>query len=382
MSVAAVEMVGSRETVVSVDGPSQELLFTVYGSTDDVEIRAAIEAELQPTIVLASNFFGARTLVIQSYQIRDKGNGVWDGTAKYGLREPRKTGDLILSFDGTGGTAHINVSKETVESYARTDVNTPPVLTTATLASGGTLALVQTYYVVTALRQTETLKSNELSATPSGANRSVVLTWDEVPEADNYRIYRSTTSGAYTTPCKVGSTSDLTFTDLGYVLSAGAPPTSLAILPDPPDFRGAIGVSNDAVEGVDVTIPVFKFTYTWYPAAHLVTPAYVIQLMAATGKTNESDWKGFQAGEVLFLGPSGAPRGFDDWEISFHFIASPNVQGLKVGDIENIIKNGHDYLWVRFKNAIEANSVIKVPEFAYVERVYDPGDFGLLGIGT
>ena len=33
-----------------------------------------------------------------------------------------------------------------------------------------------------------------------------------------------------------------------------------------PDFGGAIGVTHDSVEGVDITVPVFSFNVTRYPS--------------------------------------------------------------------------------------------------------------------
>jgi hypothetical protein len=40
-----------------------------------------------------------------------------------------------------------------------------------------------------------------------------------------------------------------------------------------PDFKGAIGVSADAVEGVDITVPVFNFTETHYKPDDEITGA-------------------------------------------------------------------------------------------------------------
>ena len=98
-----------------------------------------------------------------------------------------------------------------------------------------------------------------------------------------------------------------------------------------PDFKGAIGVNDDQVQGTDVTVPVYNFTETHYIDDALVTGAYKATLFALTGRVNNAAFKGFAAGEVLFLGASGAKRGFDDWEITFRFAASPNVSGLSLG---------------------------------------------------
>ena len=151
-----------------------------------------------------------------------------------------------------------------------------------------------------------------------------------------------------------------------------------------PDFQGAIGVNGDQIEGTDITIPVYNFTETHYIDDALVTGAYKATLFFLTGRVNNAPFKGFAKGEVLFLGASGAKRGFEDWEITFRFAASPNVTGLTLGNIVGIDKEGWQYLWVRFADEEDnvAKTLIKKPIAAYVERVYEYGDFSGLGIGT
>ncbi len=150
-----------------------------------------------------------------------------------------------------------------------------------------------------------------------------------------------------------------------------------------PDFKGAIGVTNDSVEGVDITVPVYQFSETHYLPDTTVTPAYRLTLFQLTGRVNAGAFKGFSAGEVLFLGASGARRGFGDWEITFRFAGSPNVSNLTIGDITGIDKKGWEYLWVRYADSEDAaaKALVKKPLAVYIERVYDQGDMSLLGIG-
>jgi hypothetical protein len=148
-----------------------------------------------------------------------------------------------------------------------------------------------------------------------------------------------------------------------------------------PNFKGAIGVTTDSVEGTDITIPVYNFTETHYLDAALVTGPYKSTLFNLTGKVNAGGFKGFSEGEVLFLGASGSKRSSEDWEITFRFAASPNVTGLSVGDITGIDKKGWEYLWVRYADAEDENVLVKQPIAAYVERVYEYGNFSALGIG-
>lgn len=43
-------------------------------------------------------------------------------------------------------------------------------------------------------------------------------------------------------------------------------------------------------------------------------------------------------------------------------------------------KRGWDYLWVRFGEKAVQGVLLKVPIAAYVERVYEDGDFSQLGL--
>lgn len=106
----------------------------------------------------------------------------------------------------------------------------------AALAAGGTLTVsTPYYYVITATATTngsptETTKSNEVTVTPTSGNQSAKLTWPQVSQATGYKIYRSTTSGTYTTPAliaTIASGTTLTYTDTGGAVATGAPPGAL-----------------------------------------------------------------------------------------------------------------------------------------------------------
>ena len=157
---------------------------------------------------------------------------------------------------------------------------------------------------------------------------------------------------------------------------------------DAPDFAGAIEVDNEGnVNGVDVTMPVLNFTETHTLAGSRVSTSYKKTLASLTGTVNRSGFRGFSAGEVLFLGASGTKRSKKSsapWEITYRFAVSPNQAGLQVGDIKVARKYGWDYLWVRYADKVAegGKNVVKKPVAVYVEMVYPEGDFGNLGIGN
>ncbi len=152
-------------------------------------------------------------------------------------------------------------------------------------------------------------------------------------------------------------------------------------------LKGAIGFDGESVTGVDITVPVYNFSETHFLPDPIVTQAYRGMLFRATGTTNTGAFRGFQPGEVLFLGASGSKKGTGsdaDWEISFKFAALPNRSDIQIGDIGPITKLGWDYLWVQYASDVDNDKkqIIKKPIAVYVEQVYQVNSFSSLGIGN
>lgn len=101
---------------------------------------------------------------------------------------------------------------------------TPITDLAAAVAAGGTLADDTYFYLVTATDGVgESTESNEDSATTSGTNNSVSLTWSAVADATGYRVYRSLTSGSGFEFLATSATNS--FTDDGSASpTAGVPP--------------------------------------------------------------------------------------------------------------------------------------------------------------
>ena len=53
-----------------------------------------------------------------------------------------------------------------------------------------------------------------------------------------------------------------------------------------------------------------------------------------------------------------------------------------VSVISGISNGGWNHLWVLYADDVDQDTLIKRPQAAFVEQVYYPGDFSLLGIGT
>ena len=148
-----------------------------------------------------------------------------------------------------------------------------------------------------------------------------------------------------------------------------------------PDFNGGINVTRDEVRGLDVTIPTLNFTETHKYLPSIINTGFVRTLMGMTGTVNNTAFRGFAAGEVLFKGATGSYN--DDLiAVTFNFECSANRTINVAGT--SVDKPGHDYLWIYYEQAEDdnANAVISKPRSAYVERVYPYADFTALYLPT
>lgn len=146
------------------------------------------------------------------------------------------------------------------------------------------------------------------------------------------------------------------------------------------NFLGAIGVTKDSVEGVDITVPVYNFSEIHYKNAAFVNDSYIAALFQLTGTVNNKNFRNFAPGEVLFLGASGTKRGSEDWELVFRFAGSPNMSSMVIGDITGISKKGWEYLWVQYVDEEDENAqtLIKRPYSVHIEQVYPYKNFDQL----
>jgi hypothetical protein len=166
-----------------------------------------------------------------------------------------------------------------------------------------------------------------------------------------------------------------------------------------PNQNKAIGVDGDSVAGVDVIVPALQWTETYDVPSTYVTAAYIKGVAALTGTVNNAAFRSFQPGEVLFAGCSGnqewdEEKGDGPWSLSYKFVASPNrglptgvtgtetAPAIDVGSISNIVKKGHEYLWIRYEAAVDGSDLLKRPRYAYVNQVYREASFSGLGIGS
>jgi hypothetical protein len=169
-------------------------------------------------------------------------------------------------------------------------------------------------------------------------------------------------------------------------LAPGTPYTDPSVTELPEDWGNAIGVTKDSVEGADIVVPVDAFQATMY-IRNRQWPIIRGYIKAMTGSVNDDDWEAdgedFEAGEVLFLGATWQKRTEvdpHDYEVTFHFAGSPNVEDLTVGGITVEEKQGWDYLDITYESEESGAFLIKKPIIATVHKVYRRSNFDLLGL--
>jgi len=147
---------------------------------------------------------------------------------------------------------------------------------------------------------------------------------------------------------------------------------------------GAINANGKKVDGVDIVVPIYTFSETYELSPFVVTPSYKVTLFNLTGRINERKFRGFVTGEVLFMGVSGSLDQNGVYQMEFKFAASPGMQNFLVGEIRIPLKQGWDYLWVAYEEQddLASGKFAARAEEVYVERVYEYGNFGDLGIGV
>lgn len=148
-------------------------------------------------------------------------------------------------------------------------------------------------------------------------------------------------------------------------------------------FGGAINVTENEAQGIDIRVPTSVFQLSYYPTIAVVTTAYQKAVRDLCGKVNNATFRGHAAGEVMFVGCSGRSRDVTDWELTYKFEVRPNRTNITIGEMTGISCDGWDVLWCYFgyRKDTGANEIIKYPTQCNIERVYDRANFStVLGI--
>lgn len=154
------------------------------------------------------------------------------------------------------------------------------------------------------------------------------------------------------------------------------------------DHKNAIGVTAEDVAGCDILVP--KMEWSKSVTRSELSFAYVITLFNLVGKTNDQTFYGFPPGTLLYLGaePTTGQSQLADgtefpiWTLSHQFAYERHRLNIDIGGILIPQKKGWEYLWVHFGLVPAAGGMTQPPDAVYVDRVYEPGNYELLEIGT
>ena len=150
----------------------------------------------------------------------------------------------------------------------------------------------------------------------------------------------------------------------------------------PIGWNGKDGSESEAA-GVDVFIGELRETYTKTMSKSKVTgTSWKRKVAELVGKVNSGSFKGWSAGEVMFLGCSySAPsKGSKKVAVSFHFAIRLNeskatVAGQNVGSVK-----GFEYLWALTDDEVKDGERKRKVKKIYKAVVCETDGFGGLGI--
>lgn len=152
-----------------------------------------------------------------------------------------------------------------------------------------------------------------------------------------------------------------------------------------PDMKGAIDYDGDEVKGCEIIVPALKLSVAFRHPQGIITMERVKVLGRTTAYVNDDVFLTYAPGEVLFLGADGQWGPQTETSVRYEFACAENADGAKkltFGDVADVVKQGHDFCWIRYKDEEAGGLPTRIPQHAYVERVYRRTSFvALFGFG-
>lgn len=151
--------------------------------------------------------------------------------------------------------------------------------------------------------------------------------------------------------------------------------------PDAPAGTVAINYDGEKVNGIDIPGESTKFTES--NVFDKISTRYRNLLSELKGAVNSKLFKGYDLGEVMFLGATFSAEYGKPVEVTYQFEAIKNKKEFKIGDITVGYKRGWDYMEVKYEDDVDdkAKELLKKPVAVYIKRVCRFTDFKCLGLG-
>lgn len=251
--------------------------------------------------------------------------------------------------------------REAPESGASTSV--PPTVTLKYIASGSS--------------DRGWVKAAALSLTPPLVTtvHGFLYRQDLAIEPDGFNLFRVTVP--YGRNPRADGSLRFNMSSQGGTFHVSASRETVAKYPaEAKDYKQLIGVHGDQVDGVDIVVPATRVSVTFSHPAGVLNLPYAFTIADLAGTVNSDTFLARPAGTMLFLGHDCSDGSDVAAEATYHFAYSKNLSGFSIGPISGISKQGHDYLWVAFKPAVDDGKPVHEPEAVYVERLYERIAFG------
>jgi hypothetical protein len=153
---------------------------------------------------------------------------------------------------------------------------------------------------------------------------------------------------------------------------------------DAADFEEAINVNGMRVEGLDKVVAGMRYSETWIFSAKVAFDCdYVGNVFRLTGTTNKSKFRCFDPEEALFLGARCQWQGDQPFcSITFDFDCRPNDPAFYVKAVPPFPKKGWEYVWIRYQDDVNSDTLIRKPVAAYKNKIYKDEEWNALRINN
>ena len=139
---------------------------------------------------------------------------------------------------------------------------------------------------------------------------------------------------------------------------------------------------DSVISGADVPFAQPRETYTKKMSLSQLSTAFRRKMAGMVGCINSAKWKGWEKGEVMFLGCSYSGSASEDITVTFNFAIQMNESLVIAEGVPSITKPGHEYVWTMSETKYDAAN--KAPQIE-VTAVYSAlltryADFSTLGL--
>ena len=149
---------------------------------------------------------------------------------------------------------------------------------------------------------------------------------------------------------------------------------------------GAIGWNGKtgaemAITGVDVPTAQLRETYTRVMKLSKITTSFKRKVAKLVGKVNSGSFKGWNRGEVMFLGMSYScpAKKSTKVTVTFNFAVQVNEEATVCG--QQVAKQGFEYAWGLSSAAVSSTGApMASVEAIYVDQVCQYDSFAALGL--